>query len=71
MPSKIASLVGYTRVPAAKYMIRHPVKGTKALMAAKGAKGLVTTRAGAVLSGLLAVPLGLFFLRRRGNSEEL
>jgi hypothetical protein len=70
MPSKIASLVGYPKVPAAKYMLRHPVKGTKALVAAKGAKGLVTTPAGAVLGGLVAVPLSLLLLKRRRNSDE-
>lgn len=69
MPSTIASLVGYAKAPKATYMARHPVKGAKALVAAKGIRGLVTTRAGAVLSGMVALPLGLVALRRRGNGK--
>ena len=70
MPSKLAKLVGYAKAPKATYMVRHPIKGTKALIAVKGVKGLVTTRAGAVLGGMVAVPLGLMALRRRGNGEK-
>lgn len=67
MPSKLASLVGYAKAPKATFMLRHPVKGTKTLLAAKGAKGLFTTRAGAVLGGIVAIPLGLIAMRGRGK----
>lgn len=69
--NKIAKLVGYAKAPRAMYMARHPVKGTKALVAAKGAKGLVTTRAGAVLGGLVALPLtGLYAWRKRSRDDQ-
>jgi hypothetical protein len=67
MASKIATFVGYKKAPKATFMARHPVKGAKALVAAKGLKALVTTRAGAVLTGMVAVPIGLFAWRRRAN----
>lgn len=69
MLSRIAKLIGYAKAPKATYMVRHPVKGTKALVAAKGAKGLFTTRAGAALAGIIAIPLGVAALRRRGKGE--
>ncbi len=65
MLNRIARFVGYAKAPKATYMLRHPVKGTKALLAAKGAKGLVTTRAGAALAGMVAVPVGVAAIRRR------
>jgi len=70
MLGRIAKLVGYAKAPKATFMVRHPVKGTKALLAAKGAKGLFTTRAGAALAGMVAVPVGIMALRRRRNGEE-
>jgi len=68
--NRIGKLVGYAKAPKATYMARHPVKGTKALVTAKGAKGLVTTRAGAVLGGLVAIPLGMFMLLKRRNNRS-
>jgi hypothetical protein len=70
MLSRIAKLVGYAKAPKATYMVRHPIKGTKALIAVKGAKGLFTTRAGAALAGMVAIPVGVMALRRRGNGEN-
>lgn len=70
MFGRIAALVGYAKAPKATFMLRHPVKGTKALVAAKGAKGLVTTRAGAMLAGMVAVPVGLMALRKRRNGAS-
>jgi hypothetical protein len=70
MPNKLARFVGYAKAPKATYMLRHPVKGAKALVAVKGARGLVTTRAGAVLGGMAAVPLAFFAMRGRGNRRE-
>lgn len=66
MLKKIATALGYAKAPKATYVMKHPVKGTKALLLAKGAKGLVTTRAGAVLGAAVAVPLG--YLAARGLS---
>ena len=64
MLKTIATALGYAKAPKATYMMKHPVKGTKALLVAKGAKGLFTTRAGAVLGAAVAVPLG--FMAARG-----
>lgn len=64
MFAKIAKIVGFTKAPKATLMLLHPIKGTKALVAAKGAKGLVTTWPGAMLGAMLAVPLGIWALIR-------
>jgi hypothetical protein len=65
MLKNVAKLLGYAKAPKASFMIMHPVKGTKALVAAKGIRGLVTSRAGATLAGMLIVPIGLAALRAR------
>ena len=67
MLANIAKVVGYSRAPKATFMLMHPVKGTKALVASKGIKGLVTSRAGAALAGLLIVPIGLIALGARAR----
>ena len=67
MLANIAKVVGYSRAPKATFMLMHPVKGTKALVASKGIKGLVTSRAGAALAGLVIVPLGLIALGARAR----
>lgn len=67
MLTKVAKLVGYTKAPKASFMFMHPVKGTKALIASKGIKGLVTSRAGAALAGLVVVPVGLAALGARSR----
>lgn len=63
MLNRIATLVGYARAPRTTFMLKHPVKGTKALIAAKGVKGLVTTRAGAALGAMVALPVTILALR--------
>lgn len=63
MVGKLATLIGYRRAPKATFMIKHPVKGAKLLVAAKGAKALVTTRPGLALSAMLIVPMGLLARR--------
>jgi hypothetical protein len=60
MIGKIANLIAYKKAPKATYVLKHPVKGTKALLAAKGAKALVTGRTGLALGALAAVPVGLW-----------
>lgn len=70
MIGKLANLIAYKKAPKATYVLKHPVKGTKALVAAKGLKGLVTGKTGALLGTLAAVPVGLW-ARRRMRSERL
>lgn len=64
MIGKIAKLWTYKKAPKASYVAKHPIKGTKALLAAKGAKGMVTGRTGMVLGALAAVPVGLWAATR-------
>lgn len=64
MIGKLTKLFAYKKAPKATYMLRHPVKGTKALLAAKGAKGLVTGKTGAVLGTMAAIPVGIWASRR-------
>jgi hypothetical protein len=70
MIAKIAKFVGYRKAPKATFMALHPVKGTTALVAAKGMKGLVTTRSGAVLGAMVAAPVGVWALMRRRNNRR-
>lgn len=70
MLGRLATVVGYTKAPRTTFMMKHPVKGTKALVAAKGLKGLVTTKAGAALGAMVAVPLGLIAWRARGRRNN-
>ena len=70
MLRSIAKFLGYAKAPKATFILRHPISGTKALLAAKGAKGLFTTRAGATLAGMVAIPVGVMALRRRGGNDR-
>jgi hypothetical protein len=68
MIGKLATIVGYKKAPKATFVLRHPVKGTKAYLAARGLKGLVTGRSGMVLGAVAAVPVGLWaYGRLNGN----
>ncbi len=60
MIRKIATLWAYKKAPKATYIARHPVRGTKLWLAAKGAGSLVTGKVGLVLGALAALPLGLW-----------
>ena len=63
MIGRIARLVGYRKAPTATYVLRHPVRGMKALRAARqGMSRTAVTGAGAAV---LAVPLGYWLLTRR------
>lgn len=64
MIRRIATLIGYTKAPKATFMLKHPVAGARALVAAKGLKALFTTRAGAVLGAMVAIPVALVTLGR-------
>lgn len=64
MIGKLANLIAYKKAPKATYVLKHPVKGTKALVAAKGLKALVTGKTGAVLGTIAAVPVGVWATRR-------
>nr|NIU79945.1 hypothetical protein [Gammaproteobacteria bacterium]NIY12844.1 hypothetical protein [Gemmatimonadota bacterium] len=60
MIGKLTKLFAYKKAPKTTYVLRHPVKGSKALLAAKGGKALVTGRTGMVLGALVAIPVGIW-----------
>lgn len=64
MIGKIASLIAYKKAPKATFVAKHPVKGTKMFLAAKGVKGLVTGRTGLVLGTLAAIPVSMWAASR-------
>lgn len=67
MLGKLANVIAYKKAPKATYVLKHPVKGTKALLAAKGAKSLVTGRTGLVLGAVAAVPVGIWAATQLGS----
>jgi hypothetical protein len=70
MIGRIATLIGYSKAPKATFVLKHPVKGTKAFLAARGLKGLVTGRTGMVLGAVAAVPVGLWAASRMRTSAN-
>lgn len=64
MIGKLANLFAYKKAPKATYVLKHPVKGTKALLGMKGAKALATGRTGLVLGTLAAIPVGVWAATR-------
>jgi hypothetical protein len=71
MIGRIATLIGYSKAPKATYVLKHPVKGTKLFLAARGAKGLVTGRTGMVLGAMAAVPVGLWAASRMRAGNQV
>lgn len=70
MIGRIAKWVGYSRAPKATYVMRHPIKGTKAYLAARGMKGLFTGRTGLMLGAAAALPVGLWARSRMNGGTE-
>jgi hypothetical protein len=70
MIGRIATLIGYSKAPKATFVLKHPVKGTKAFLAARGLKGLVTGRTGMVLGAIAAVPVGMWAASRMRTSTH-
>lgn len=64
MIGKLANLMAYKKAPKATYVLKHPVKGTKALLAAKGTRSLATGRTGLALGALAVLPLGVWAAQR-------
>ena len=67
MIGKLANLIAYKKAPKATYVLKHPVKGTKALLAAKGGKALLSGRTGLVLGTLAAIPAAIWAATRLGS----
>lgn len=67
MIGKIANVFAYKKAPKATYVAKHPVKGTKAWLAAKGSKSVFTGRTGLALGALAAIPVGIWAMTRSGT----
>lgn len=68
MIKKLTSLLGYMKAPKTTYLIKHPIKGPKNLLALRGARSLARTRGAAIAAGVAAgaaaIPLALLARRK-------
>lgn len=67
MIGMLTKLVAYKKAPKATYVATHPVKGTKAWLAAKGSKSMLTGRTGLMLGTLAAIPVGIWAATKVGS----
>ena len=70
---KAAKLTAMVKAPKMSYLLRHPVKGPKNLLALRGIKSLLKTRsaaiaAAAVATTAIATPIAMKILRRDSES---
>jgi ABC-type nitrate/sulfonate/bicarbonate transport system permease component len=63
MMRKIATALGYAKAPKASYVLRHPVKGTKALIASYAGRSLLKGKTGMALGAAVALPLAYMAVR--------
>ena len=75
--SRVMKLVGWVKAPKVAYLLRHPIKGPKNLLALRGAKSLLKTRkakaaaaaaTAAVATTAVAVPMAVKALK--GDSDS-
>lgn len=62
MLNRIGTMIGYARAPKATFMMKHPVKGTKAFATYYG---IPSRQTAGLAAAALAVPLGVWLLLRR------
>jgi hypothetical protein len=62
MWNRMLTAIGYVKAPKATFVLRHPVKGTAALLAAKTTSRNTKMGLGAAA---LALPVGVWYLIRR------
>jgi hypothetical protein len=70
---RIGKILGWVKAPRLTYLIQHPVKGPKNLLALRGAKALLTTRtakvaAAAVATTVVALPMVAKVVRNARSS---
>jgi hypothetical protein len=68
MIGRIGTLIGYSKAPKATFMLKHPIKGTKAYIAARRARRL-SGRTGLVLGAIAAVPVGMWAFSKFNGDE--
>ncbi len=69
---RMAKLAATMKAPRLTYVLRHPIRGPRNLLALRGAKSLLKTRGAAVTAAAMAttavaVPLAAWALRNRGG----
>jgi ABC-type nitrate/sulfonate/bicarbonate transport system permease component len=65
MMRKIAAALGYAKAPRPSYVMKHPVKGTRALIASYRGRSLLSGRTGLALGVAVALPLAYLAVRSR------
>ena len=65
MMRKIAAALGHAKAPRASYVMKHPVKGTKALIASYRGRSLLRGRTGLAIGAAVALPLAYMAVRSR------
>jgi hypothetical protein len=69
---KTTALKGFVSWKTVKYLLRHPLSGTRNLLALKGAKSIATSRGAAITAAVattaVAVPLAVKAMR--SDSDE-
>jgi hypothetical protein len=65
MIRKIVTALGYAKAPRPTFMLKHPVKGTKALLACYSARSVFRRRTGLALGAAVALPLAYMAVRAR------
>ena len=73
MLGRVARFFAMVKAPKTTYLLRHPIKGTKNLLALRGAKSLMKTRgakvtAAAVATTAVAAPLAVKALKSEEES---
>ena len=72
MIGKLTSLMGYAKAPKTTYLLKHPIKGPKNLLALRGARSLLEGKGAAIAGaglaiGAAAIPLALRIKRRKAR----
>lgn len=72
MLGKLTSLLGYAKAPKTTYLLKHPIKGPKNLLALRGARSLLKTRGATIAAaaaglavGAAAIPMAIRRRRKR------
>jgi hypothetical protein len=69
---RVARIAATLKAPRLTHLVRHPIKGPKNLLALRGAKSLIMTRAAAITAAAattaLAVPLAVKAWRNNSSS---
>lgn len=68
MLKKLATLVGYQKVPKLTFLARHRKKGMKTLMSWKATKMVAKRPVSAAVGAAVALPVAVFTFRKLGQS---